>query len=273
MLVGGEATGVISLQNLDTYDAFTRRGRPRPFDTLAGSLSVALENARLFDETKRLLQEADDRAAQLQITAGIQQGLAARIDIQAMCDLVGDRLGELFDAQVFDIAILDREERPVPLPVHHRAGHRFPDSSTPYQGIRKHVMETRQPLVINERAAERAVELGQPPVRQGEAPKATLWAPLIVAGEAAGVVSVQNLDRENPFGEADVTLLESIAASLSVSLETARLIDETRRRPTRWRRSPRSRARSPRRSTSAGSSTASPSASSTCSTSRPARSI
>ena len=211
------------------YDAFTEAD-VRVLSTLAGSLSVALENARLFDETKRLLQEADDRAAQLQITAGIQQGLAARIDIQAMCDLVGDRLGELFDAQVFDIAILDREEHRFHFPYTIERGTRFPDSSTPYQGIRKHVMETRRPLVINERAAERAVELGQPPVRQGEAPKATLWAPLIVAGEAAGVVSVQNLDRENPFGEADVTLLESIAASLSVSLETARLIDETRRR-------------------------------------------
>src|SRR5262249_21692720 len=77
---------------------------------------------------------------------------------------------------------------------------------------------------------ERAAELGQPPVRQGEAPKATLWAPLIVGGEAAGVVSVQNLDREQAFDDGDVAMLVSLAASLSVSLETARLVQETRQR-------------------------------------------
>ena len=221
--------GIISLQNLDHEHAFSESD-VRVLTTLAGSLSVALENARLFDETKRLLAESDERAAQLQIIAGIQQGLAARIDIQAMCDLVGDRLGELFDAQVFDIAILDGDEGRFHFPYTIERGVRFADVPMANIGPRRHVMETRRPLVINERAAERAVELGSPAVRQGEAPKATLWAPLIVSGEAAGVVSVQNLDREQAFGDSDVQLLESIAASLSVSLETARLIEETNRR-------------------------------------------
>ena len=229
LIVGGEATGVISLQNLDREHAFTDSD-VRVLRTIASSLSVALENARLFVETNRLLRETNERAAQLAMITTIQQGLAAQIDIQAMCDLVGDRLGELFDAQVFDIGILDREASAFHFPYTIERGVRFEDVATPYRGIRKHVMETRRPLVINERAAERAVELGQPPVRQGETPKSTLWAPLIVGGEAAGVVSVQNLDREHAFGPSDVTLLETLAASLSVSLETARLISETRRR-------------------------------------------
>src|SRR5262249_14441394 len=62
------------------------------------------------------------------------------------------------------------------------------------------------------------------------APQSTLWAPLIVGGEPAGVVSVQNLDREHAFHDSDVGLLVSLAASLSVSIETAGLVSETRRR-------------------------------------------
>ncbi|HKF86293.1 MAG TPA: GAF domain-containing protein [Candidatus Limnocylindrales bacterium] len=229
LIVGSDATGVISLQNLDREGAFTESD-VRVLRTIAASLSVALENARLFDETSRLLRETDERAAQLAIITTIQQGLAAQIDIQAMCNLVGDRLGELFDAQVFDIGILDREAGVFHFPYTIERGVRFEDVATPYRGIRKHVLETREPLVINDRATERAAELGQPAVRQGEAPKSTLWAPLIVGGEATGVVSVQNLDREHAFGEGDVTLLQTLAASLSVSLETARLISETSRR-------------------------------------------
>ena len=89
-------------------------------------MGVALENARLFDETKRLLAETDERAAELAIINEVQQGLAAQIDMQAMYDLVGDRLREIFDAQVVDIGDLDRDDGHDPLPVHDRARRALP---------------------------------------------------------------------------------------------------------------------------------------------------
>ena len=64
----------------------------RLLTTLASSLSVALENARLFDETQRLLTETNERAAELAIINSVQQGLAAKLDMQAMYDLVGDKI-------------------------------------------------------------------------------------------------------------------------------------------------------------------------------------
>ncbi len=228
ILVGDDVLGVLALESLEKH-AYTD-ATERLLATVASSMGVALKNARLFAETKRLLADAAERAAQLEIITEIQQGLAAQIDIGAMCTLVGDRLGDLFDAQVFDIGILDREASVFRFPYTIERGIRYPDEPIPYLGIRRHVLETRRPLVINERATERAEELGQPPIRQGEEPKATLWAPLVVAGEAAGVVSVQNLDREHAFDDADLQLLVSLAASLSVSLETARLVEETGRR-------------------------------------------
>ena len=76
------------------------------------------------------------------------------------------------------------------------------------------------------------MEYGQPGAIQGEAAKSTAWAPLIVAGEATGVVSLQNLDREHAFTESDLRVLTTLLASLSLSLENARLIHETRQRVT-----------------------------------------
>ncbi len=64
----------------------------------------------------------------------------------------------------------------------------------------------------------------------GEAPLSALFAPLIARGEAIGVISLQNLDREFAFSDGDVRLLTTLAASLSVALENARLIHETRQR-------------------------------------------
>ena len=41
-------------------------------------MGVALENARLFDETQRLLKETEQRDAELAVINSIQQGMAAR---------------------------------------------------------------------------------------------------------------------------------------------------------------------------------------------------
>ena len=50
-----------------------------------------------------------------------------------------------------------------------------------------------------------------------------------VQRQSRGAITVQDLDRENAFTEADARLLETLAASMSVALENARLFDETQR--------------------------------------------
>ena len=106
---GGKTFGHISLQNIDRTFAFGESD-VRLLTTLASQLSVALENARLFDETQRLLTETNERAAELAIINSVQQGLAEKLDMQSMYDLVGDKIQEIFDAQEVDIAIYDLEK-------------------------------------------------------------------------------------------------------------------------------------------------------------------
>ena len=68
-------------------------------------MGVALQNARLFDETQRLLKESEQRAAELAIINSVQQGLASKLDMQAIYDLVGDKIREIFDAQIIILGI------------------------------------------------------------------------------------------------------------------------------------------------------------------------
>jgi GAF domain-containing protein/CheY-like chemotaxis protein/HPt (histidine-containing phosphotransfer) domain-containing protein len=221
LIVGDRATGAISLQNLDREHAFTDAD-VRLLTTLAGSLSVALENARLFEETRQ-------RSAELALINDVQRGLAENLEMQAMYELVGDRIHQIFDAQVVTIAIVDREAGVFHYPYVIERGERFPDASTPIAGFGARVIETREPILITDRMAERAAEVGSN-VIQGEQPKSALFVPLVVSGEAIGRISLQNLDREHAFGEADVRLLTTLANSLSVALENARLFEETRQR-------------------------------------------
>ena len=225
---GGRVVGTIALESTerDQFDAADER----LLATIASSMGVALENARLFGETKRLLAESDARAAELAVINRVQRGLAEQIDMQAMYDVVGEQIQKTFDAQVVDIAILDPETKLFHFPYVIERGVRFPDEPMPLIGFRKHVMETRQPLLANAFDPELLERLGQPRVTQGEPPMSSVFAPLFVSGEPRGAISLQNLDRPDAFTEADVRLLTTITASLSVALDNARLIDETRRR-------------------------------------------
>jgi signal transduction histidine kinase/DNA-binding response OmpR family regulator len=225
---GDRVIGVLGLES--TVPHAYSEADERVLATLASSMGVALENARLFSETKRLLAQADDRAAELSITNRVQDGLARQLDIQAMYELVGDAVFEDFDAQVVDIGILDREANVLRFPYTIERGVRFPETSMEVIGLRREVLETRQPIVVNENAGERAVAAGQPAVIRGEAPLSTLWAPLVAGEEAIGVISIQNLDREGAFSERDVRLISTLASSLSVALENARLTQEAHRR-------------------------------------------
>ncbi len=88
--------GLIVLENYEREHAFGE-AEVRLLSTVAASMGVALENARLFDETQRLLKETEQRAAELAVINSIQEGMAAELDFQAIVDLVGDKLREVFD--------------------------------------------------------------------------------------------------------------------------------------------------------------------------------
>jgi PAS domain S-box-containing protein len=222
LVAGGRSTGVISLQNLDREHAFIDSD-VQLLDTLARSLSVALENARLVHETRQ-------RNAELALINSVQAAIAGELDPQAIYDLVGDKLQEVFDAQVVSIAVHDEKTGMLDLPYAIERGQRQRIAAMPVIGFRKHVMETGEPLMINENVVEAAERYGNPLVLAGDMPKSDLFVPLIVGGRATGVLSLQNVDREHAFTKADERLLTTLAGSLSVALENARLVHETRQR-------------------------------------------
>ena len=124
--------------------------------TLAGSLSVALENARLFEETRQ-------RNAELALINDVQRGLAENLEMQTMYDLVGDRIRGIFDAQVVAIGIVDRDTGLLDNPYAFEKGARYTTEPMSIEGPTKWVLDTGETLVINERFTERANELGPAP--------------------------------------------------------------------------------------------------------------
>src|SRR5207253_6213227 len=101
-----QARGVIGLMDMEHEHAFGDSD-VRLLQTFANSMSVALENARLFDETQRLLKETEQRNAELGVINSIQHGMAAELNFKAIIEVVGDKLVKLFLTDTLAVGWLD----------------------------------------------------------------------------------------------------------------------------------------------------------------------
>src|SRR5207237_4925796 len=106
LVVGDQARGLIKLMDVNREHAFSASD-VRLLQTVAGAMSVALENARLFDETQRLFKESEQRAAELAIINSVQQALAGELSLQGVYDAVGDKIREVFHDAFLGIRIYD----------------------------------------------------------------------------------------------------------------------------------------------------------------------
>ncbi|MGH2859044.1 MAG: GAF domain-containing protein, partial [Solirubrobacteraceae bacterium] len=218
----GATVGVLAVQSYDPDVRYTEQDQEL-LAFVGQHVGAALSKTRAVEETRQ-------RNAELALINGVQEALAGELELQAIYDAVGDRLRDVFDAQVVDIAIYDHAAGLLRFPYAIERGERFPDEPIELMGFRRHAMDTRAPLVLEEVTPEVCERYGNPWVITGEPIKSGLFVPLIVAGRATGVISLQNADRTRAFGEDDQQLLVTLAASLSVALENARLVHETRQR-------------------------------------------
>jgi GAF domain-containing protein len=237
LLVADEVVGMLTLADLQNEQAFGESD-VRLLETLAGSMSAALENARLFAETQRLLKETEQRNAELAVINSIQQGLVAELDLEAIIELVGRKLGEVFSAEVVGIALHDAARDVVTYPYLLDHGERYrppPQPQGSRHGIGGVVLRTRQAAVFGTQEemsafkAEHGIEsrvIGGPTVDHS-----FVYAPLVSGEQATGLICIGH-QREHAFGESDIKLIKTVAASLSLALQNAQSFEAERQRNT-----------------------------------------
>jgi len=221
--------GSIVVENFEREYAFSDSD-VRMLTTVASSMGVALENARLFDETQHLLKETEQRNAELAIVNSVQLGLASKLDMQAIFELVGEKIRSIFDAQVTIIATYEHEIEQVNYRYVAEMGDRFDSTVIPFNDFHRKMIDERKTILFNENLVEQVKALGfKESLTKYDLPKSALNVPLLAGDQVLGHVALENLDREHAFSESDVRLLETLANSMSVALESARLFDETQR--------------------------------------------
>jgi signal transduction histidine kinase/uncharacterized protein YigA (DUF484 family) len=227
LVVNDRTRGLLVLGDVNREHAFSESD-VRLLETLAGSMSTALENARLFDETQRLLSETEQRNTELAIINSVQEGLASKLDVQAIYDLVGDKIRDIFHAQGTAIYLFNHTTEILETPYCYLKK-RYEIEARPFSDhpIASLMVDTIRPIMY--RTVEEYRAIGGTILENSEEYKSGMYVPLMVGKELKGMVGIANLDKEYAYNKSDLRLLQTLANSLSVALENARLFDETQR--------------------------------------------
>ena len=183
-----------------------------------------------FDETQRLLKETEQRNGELAVINGVQQGLANKLDAQSIFELVGERLRELFDSQSISIVGFDTERDLRHYHYLHERGQRLSFPDAPIAPLGWHLVRTAKPLLLNRDIAGQLKAFGivSKTLPGTEPTRSLLRVPILAEGKVIGAIGLDNVDREHAFDQAAVRLLTTLAGSMSMALESARLFEQTK---------------------------------------------
>jgi signal transduction histidine kinase/CheY-like chemotaxis protein/tetratricopeptide (TPR) repeat protein/putative methionine-R-sulfoxide reductase with GAF domain len=227
IVAGDRRIGTVTMENHEREHAFGE-SELRLLGTIAASLGVALENARLFDETQRLLKETEQRNAELAVINSIQQGMAAELDYDAIVDLVGDQLRAVLDTDDLGIILWSGGESVTPAYVYEHGRRLYPEPfALRERGASGRILLGREVLVAGR--PEESDALGFVVSPGTDQPRSVVGLPIVGSDRVLGALIVEDYERDDAFDASKVRLLTTVAATMGVALENARLFDETQR--------------------------------------------
>ncbi len=215
-----ELRGVVTVSST-REDAFSPSDQ-RLVSLFANQLSSAMENARLFNETRR-------RADQLAIVNRIASAVNRTIVENALLELIHQELSAILRFDAFYVALYDANTDELDFRIQIDQGTREPPQrvarqSAAYTSL---VIETRKPILI--RNWEQEKDRFPMPTLFGTMaiPNSFLGIPLSVGNAVIGVIAVQAY-APNAYNNDDEQLLATIGDQIAVAIEKARLFEEER---------------------------------------------
>jgi PAS domain S-box-containing protein len=216
---GSQVVGVLALAHEGGSQRIFGDEEVELLTRFAQLASIALDNARLYTETEQ-------RVAELALVNSVGQAAASQLELQVLVELVGEKLREIFSAQIVYIALLDRSRERIDFPYYYEDGPQKDQGSIAFgEGLTSKVLKDRRPLLLNDEDEITALNVKA----IGTPVRSYLGVPVHFGGEATGVISVQNTEQEGAFTDADVRLLTTIAANVGLAIQNARLFEETQR--------------------------------------------
>ncbi len=217
--VRGEIIGLLNVDSA-TPGFFTQEHADR-LAAFAAQAGIALQNARLFEETRR-------HAREVRQLYQLGMALSATLDLEEALQTVADGARELLEAS--SAAVYYWDEGTQRYTYRFSLGETHLDAEGLFQeprpgGMTETIHRTGEPVLVEDvrldpRVASHVVEAGV---------RSFVGVPIQVGGRRIGVVFA-NGEQPGQFGEHEQNLLTFLASQAAIALQNARLFEEVQTR-------------------------------------------
>jgi GAF domain-containing protein/CheY-like chemotaxis protein len=190
----------------------------------ADQAALALDNARLYGETRQRLRYVDSLRE-------VVEQILVPFSLDERLSLIARKAAELFDADRAMIALRDESSGDLVV----RAGFHLSEGEvgrvlTPERGASAVSVSQRRPIMVNDYAAWPQCDPYIVTKYAAKPPQATMACPLLIRDQAIGALSVGLHRPDGRFTAADVDQLASLAAPAALAIEHSRLYAELQAR-------------------------------------------
>lgn len=222
LMLQGKCVGVLDIQSRH-LDYFTPE-QQSILTLLAGRLTVAIENARLF---QRVRSQADT----LLLLNEVGRETSSILDVEELLRRAAEQIKRVIDYQILSIMLYDEEQKVFRHRVDVKHGHRVQGKMrvAASEGIVGAAATLKEPVLVPDVSADPRYLMVNPETR------AELAIPMLHKGKIIGVIDLES-PQQNYFTEDHVQTLSILAANLAVSLENARLYEQVARDEARLER-------------------------------------
>ncbi len=194
---------------------------------VADQLSLALENARLFQETQT-------RAEELSVLNEMGQELSTKLEATAIAEVVYRYTSRLMDTSNYFFVLYDQKNEEKNYLVAFEEGERIQLSPTKLGngGFSDYIIRNKKTVFAPNNVLKHMESLGIKfiPLNEDETPSQSwLGVPLMIGERVLGLMSVQSVQKPNLYNEHNRDILTTIASQAAIAIENARLFQETQK--------------------------------------------
>jgi PAS domain S-box-containing protein len=188
---------------------------------VAHQVAISLQNARLFAERERRLHEVN-------VLNQLAQALAVPIVLDELAEVMYSQIQQALHTSTVFLAVYNRENDLIEFPLYVERGGRMKlEPRRGENGITEYILRSKEPILLNDDIVSQLAGMGVNVI--GDMSKSFAGTPLLVGGEAVGVLAVQDFERNYAFGHYELNLLQTIALQAASGVEKARLLQERER--------------------------------------------